>query len=83
MLSPASCDSVGKSSSKSEMEYVELGSQLFKSVELQNYDLITSIIADYREYINIEKDALLKSLCDGLIEFLKPKNNKGMFSLFG
>ena len=71
------------STTKSDTEYVELGLQLFKSVELQNYEFLISVIEDYNDIISIKQDPLLKALCDGLIDFLKPKNSKGMFSLFG
>ena len=74
---------IDQSSSESDSEYVEIALQLFKTVELKNYELLQSILADYSDIVNIKRDALLKALCEGLIGFLKPKNSKGMFSLFG
>lgn len=74
---------IDQSSSESAKEYVEIASQLFKSVELKNYEFMQSILADYSGIVDIKRDALLKALCEGLIGFLKPKSNKGMFSLFG
>jgi hypothetical protein len=74
---------IDQSSSESSKEYVEIASQLFKTVELKNYELLQSILADYSEIVNIKSDALLKALCEGLVGFLKPKSNKGKFSLFG
>jgi hypothetical protein len=64
-------------------KYVEIGSQLFKAVELRNYELLHTIVSDYGEVVDIKKDALLNALCEGLADFLKPKSNKNMFSLFG
>ena len=74
---------IDQSSSKSAKEYVEIASQLFKTVELKNYEFLQSILSDYGEIVDIKHDALLKALCEGLTGFLKPKSNKGMFSLFG
>ncbi|MHA2167330.1 MAG: hypothetical protein ACXAAT_15860 [Candidatus Hodarchaeales archaeon] len=64
-------------------EYVEIASQLYKTIEFKNYELMQSILEDFSEIINIEYDALLKALCEGLVDFLKPKSNKSSFSLFG
>ena len=74
---------IDQSSSESDNEYVEIASQLFKTVELKNYELFQSILSDSSGIVNIKHDALLKALCEGLVDFLKPKSNKGMFSLFG
>jgi len=70
-------------SSDSENEYVEITSQLFKTVELKNYELLQSLLVDYKDFVNIKNDALFKALCEGLVDFLKPKSKKGAFSLFG
>ena len=64
-------------------QYIELASHLFKSVESGNYDLYSSIIGEYTDIVNVKNDALLKGLCDGISDILKPKGNKGIFSLFG
>ncbi len=74
---------IGQTSSESAAEYVEIASQLFKTVELKNYELLQTILEDFNEIINIKHDALLKALCEGLVDFLKPKSSKGSFSLFG
>ena len=74
---------IDQSSSESANEYVEIASQLFKTVELKNYDLFQSILLDFSVFIDKRHDALLKALCEGLDDILKPKSNKGMFSLFG
>ncbi|PWI48750.1 hypothetical protein CEE45_05015 [Candidatus Heimdallarchaeota archaeon B3_Heim] len=63
--------------------YIELANHLYKSVEAGNYDLYSSIIGEYADIVNAKHDALLKGLCDGISDFLKPKGNKGLFSLFG
>ncbi len=64
-------------------QYVDLASHVFKSVEAGSYDLYSSIIEEFTDIVNIENDVLLKGLCDGISGFLKPKGNKGLFSLFG
>ncbi|MHA1976295.1 MAG: hypothetical protein ACW98F_01215 [Candidatus Hodarchaeales archaeon] len=64
-------------------QYIELATHLFKSAEAKNYDLFSSIIEEYTDIVNTRQDALLKGLCDGVSDFLKPKGNKGLFSLFG
>ena len=63
--------------------YIELATHLYKSVEAGNYDLYSSIIVEYTDIVNAKHDVLLKGLCDGISDFLKPKGNKGLFSLFG
>ncbi len=63
--------------------YIELSSHIFKSVDLGNYDLYLSMIEEFTDLVNVKKDALLKGLCDGIADFLKPKNSAGLFSLFG
>ena len=74
---------IAQTSSTSDKDYVEVASQLFKAVELKNYELLLSILEDYNEIIDIKHDALLKALCEGLIDFLQPKSNRSPFSLFG
>ena len=74
---------IDQSSSDPASEYVEIASQLFKASELKNYELLQSILADFSEIVDIKHDALLKALCEGLLDFLKPKSNKGLFSSFG
>ncbi|MHA1994935.1 MAG: hypothetical protein ACW97Z_10365 [Candidatus Hodarchaeales archaeon] len=64
-------------------EYIELVTHLFKSVEAGSYNLYSSIIEEYTDLVNAQHDSLLKGLCDGVSDFLKPKGNKGLFSLFG
>lgn len=71
---------------KSEVEvtrYIEIVSQLFKASELTDYDLFKSIIEDNTDLVSSQNDILLKLLCDGIANFLKPKDSKGMLSLFG
>ena len=74
---------IDQNSSGTDREYVEIASQLFKTVELKNYELLQSILEDYNEIINVKHNALLKALCEGLVDFLKPKSNTNPFSLFG
>jgi len=74
---------IDQTSTSSVSEYVEIASQLYKTIELKNYELMQNILEDFSEIINIEHDALLKALCEGLAGFLKPKSNKSSFSLFG
>jgi hypothetical protein len=62
--------------------YIEIVKQLFKATELTDYSLFKSIIEDNADLVNSQEDALFKLLCDGILDFLKPKDNKGLMSLF-
>ena len=67
----------------SQSEYIELTSQLFKAVELKDYELCLTIIEDYQDILTPVKDILLVRLTEGISDFMKPKEKKNLFSLFG
>ncbi|MHA2238039.1 MAG: hypothetical protein ACXACP_14130 [Candidatus Hodarchaeales archaeon] len=69
--------------SNSQSEYIEFTSQLFKSIELKDYELYLSITRDYRDILNTQKDIFLVRLIEGITDFMKPKDSKNLFSLFG
>ncbi len=52
---------IDQSSSESANEYVEIASQLFKTVELKNYDLLQSILSDFSAFIDKRQRCFVES----------------------
>ena len=65
------------------VNYIEIASRVFQSVEGMNVNEFHSTMKDYSDVINPKGDSLLKALCDGVSEIFKEKPNSGLFSLFG
>jgi hypothetical protein len=62
--------------------HIEIAQQLFKATELEDYDLYKSIVEDNADIVNFQEDALFKLLCNGILDFLRPKGDRGLMSLF-